>query len=64
MYDLMQRVHIKLQALIADDSGQDLVEYSLCVALVAFGSIMSMESLSSEINSAFITISSDLATSL
>jgi pilus assembly protein Flp/PilA len=44
--------------------GQDLVEYALVVALIAFGAVAAMKGLSTEINTAFNVISSDLATSL
>jgi len=46
------------------EEGQDLVEYALVAALIAFGAVTSMKHLSSEINTAFNTISSDLSTSL
>jgi Flp pilus assembly pilin Flp len=45
-------------------TGQDLVEYALVVALIAFGAVAGMKRLSSEINTAFNTISSDLSSSL
>jgi pilus assembly protein Flp/PilA len=64
MRELMFKVHFKMQTLIANEDGQDLVEYALVVALIAFGSVAAMQSLSSEINTAFNVISSDLATSL
>jgi pilus assembly protein Flp/PilA len=46
------------------EEGQDLVEYALVAALIAFGAVTAMKHLSSEINTAFNTISSDLSTSL
>jgi pilus assembly protein Flp/PilA len=55
---------LKLQSLVKRDEGQDLVEYALVVALIAFGAVAAMKGLSSEINTAFNVISSDLATSL
>jgi pilus assembly protein Flp/PilA len=47
-----------------DESGQDLVEYALVVALIACGAIAATQGLSSEINLAFNSISSDLASAL
>jgi pilus assembly protein Flp/PilA len=44
--------------------GQDLVEYALVVAIIAFGGVAAMKALSTEINVAFKTISSDLGSSL
>jgi pilus assembly protein Flp/PilA len=55
---------LKLQSLVKREEGQDLVEYALVVALIAFGAVAAMKGLSSEINTAFNVISSDLATSL
>lgn len=64
MRELMFKVYFKVQTLIAGEEGQDLVEYALVVALIAFGAVAAMQGLSSEINTAFNVISSDLATSL
>jgi len=47
-----------------ETEGQDLVEYALTVALIAFGAVAGIQGLASEINSAFNVISTDLATSL
>ncbi len=58
---------IKLLALreyLMREDGQDLVEYALVVALIAFGAVTAMKGLGTEINTAFNTISKDLATSL
>jgi pilus assembly protein Flp/PilA len=60
MNDLMLKMYIKMQDLMNREEGQDLVEYALVVALVAFGAVAGMKTLSTEINSAFNTISSDL----
>jgi pilus assembly protein Flp/PilA len=60
MNDLMLKMYVKMQDLMSREEGQDLVEYALVVALVAFGAIAGMRTLSTEINSAFNTISSDL----
>ncbi len=47
-----------------DDSGQDLIEYALIAALIALGSIIGMNTVANEINSAFNIISKKLANSL
>jgi pilus assembly protein Flp/PilA len=57
-------VSMKLQDLMKMEEGQDLVEYALVVALIAFGAVAAMKGLSTEINTAFNVISSDLKTSL
>jgi pilus assembly protein Flp/PilA len=58
------KLYIYFATLLNREEGQDLVEYALCVALTAFGAVISMKGLSSEIKIAFNAISSDLATSL
>jgi pilus assembly protein Flp/PilA len=57
-------VAIRNFSLVSGEDGQDLVEYALVVALIAFGAVVAMSNLSTEINSAFTTISSDLASAL
>lgn len=47
-----------------DESGQDLIEYALVAALIAFGAVTAMSSLSSNINSAFSIIGSDLTSAI
>jgi pilus assembly protein Flp/PilA len=64
MNELMLKMYIKLQNFMAREEGQDLVEYALVVALIAFGAVAGMGKLATEINVAFDTISSDLASSL
>jgi pilus assembly protein Flp/PilA len=64
MNDLMLKMYVKMQDLMSREEGQDLVEYALVVALVAFGAVAGMKTLSSEINTAFNTISSDLNSSM
>jgi pilus assembly protein Flp/PilA len=64
MNDLMLKMYIKMQTLMSREEGQDLVEYALVVALIAFGAVAGMGALSTQINKAFNTISSDLASSL
>lgn len=55
---------LKQYSRLKDERGQDLVEYVLVVALIAFGAVAAMKSLSSEINVAFNTISSNLSVNL
>ena len=55
---------LKFKDRLSTVEGQDLVEYALVVALIAFGAVAAMKGLSTEIKTAFNVISSDLATSL
>ena len=64
MNTLLLQMYIKMQALICREEGQDLVEYALVVALIAFGAVLAMGALATEINSAFQDISSDLGSAL
>jgi pilus assembly protein Flp/PilA len=41
---------------LRDESGQDLVEYALIVAMIAFAAIMGMNDLANGINTAFNTV--------
>jgi pilus assembly protein Flp/PilA len=59
---LLLKLYIKLQDLASRDEGQDLVEYALVVALVAFGATAGMKSLASGLNLAFGNISTKLGT--
>jgi pilus assembly protein Flp/PilA len=52
---------LRLKGLLAEETGQDLVEYALVLALIAFGCTAGMQALAGGINTAFDTISSTLA---
>ena len=60
----MLRLFVFVRSIVLREEGQDLVEYALVVALVAFGAVAGMQTLATEINSAFNTISSDLNSAL
>ena len=62
--DACLRLHSGIRDFIDRQEAQDLVEYALVVALIAFGAAAGMKALSTEIKTAFNTISSDLASSL
>jgi pilus assembly protein Flp/PilA len=64
MNNLLLKLYVKFQDLKDREEGQDLVEYALVVALIAFGATAGMTALAGGINSAFNTISSRLATSI
>jgi pilus assembly protein Flp/PilA len=52
----------KLRRLLTLNDGQDLVEYALVIAMVAFGATAGTRALASGLNTAFTKISSVLAT--
>jgi Flp pilus assembly pilin Flp len=64
MRNLMLKTYFKINAFLLHEEGQDLVEYSLVVALIAFGAVAAMQGLATEINTAFNTISGTLASAL
>lgn len=64
MNNLLLSLYVRMQTLVLHEEGQDLVEYALVVALIAFGAVLAMGALATEINSAFQDISSDLASAL
>jgi len=60
MKDQLMKLSVKLQLLLEDESGQDLIEYGLLVALVAFSATVGMATLAGDINTAFGTIGTTL----
>lgn len=64
MNDKLLMFSIKLRNLLSDDQGQDLIEYALVVALIAFGATAAMTTLSSDISTAFSTIGTQLSNNI
>jgi pilus assembly protein Flp/PilA len=64
MNTLILKMYVKFQDLASREEGQDLVEYALVVALIAFGAVAGMNALAKGLNTAFNTISNNLGTSL
>jgi pilus assembly protein Flp/PilA len=65
MKDLSLRVYLKLQGfkeLLADESGQDLIEYALVAALIALAATAGMTSVATKIGAAFTNIGTKLNT--
>jgi len=60
----MFSMYLKIQSLLSREEGQDLIEYALLVALVAFGATAGMKSLANGINAAFNDIATTLTTSI
>jgi pilus assembly protein Flp/PilA len=63
MKDKLLLLSVKLQ-LLKDESGQDLIEYALVVALIAFAATAGMSTLASDINSAFGKIGTKLTAAI
>jgi pilus assembly protein Flp/PilA len=60
MNTMLLKVYIKFQDLATREEGQDLVEYALVVALIAFGATAGMSALAGGLNKAFNQISTTL----
>jgi pilus assembly protein Flp/PilA len=63
MKEQLLRVQTKVKVLL-DDNGQDLIEYALVVALIAFAATVGMGNVANGINNAFSTISSKLQSAI
>ena len=54
-------MRVKLQNLMKQEEGQDLIEYALIAALIAVACVASMQSVASAVTSLFSNVSSLLA---
>ena len=62
MKETMLKLSAKIQTLMLQEEGQDLIEYALVVALIAFAATAGMKTLAGDINTAFTNIGSTLTT--
>lgn len=60
MKNLIAKLHLAIMNLKSDE-GQDLVEYALLIALIAFACTAGMGTLANSINSAFSSIAGKLS---
>ncbi len=60
----LQKMYFKMQTLMSKEEGQDLIEYALVVALIAFAATAGMKTLATDINLAFINIGTSLTGAL
>lgn len=58
---IFQRMLVKAQDLLTREQGQDLVEYSLLVALIALVAVAGINQIASAINNVFSTISTTIS---
>jgi pilus assembly protein Flp/PilA len=61
MNTLFLKVFIKFQDFSSREEGQDMVEYALVIALIAFGASAGIKALATGLNTAFKGISTTLA---
>jgi pilus assembly protein Flp/PilA len=67
MQSFIWKLYVEAQTFrrtLSEESGQDLVEYALVIAVVCLGLISGMNTLANGINSAMTTISSNLNTAV
>ena len=57
MYNTVRSLSARL---LREESGQDLIEYALVVAIIALAAVVSMHTLANDINNAFGTVGNDL----
>jgi pilus assembly protein Flp/PilA len=62
MTHFLMKQYVRIQALLADEQGQDLIEYALVVALIAFAATAGMNTVATDINAAFTNIGNKLTT--
>jgi pilus assembly protein Flp/PilA len=61
MKNYMMKLSAILENLKSSEEGQDLIEYALVVALIAFAAIAGMNSVANNINTAFTNIGTKLS---
>jgi len=61
MKDFLTKWYVKAQ-IFREDNGQDLIEYALVVALIAFAAAVGMQGVATKINTAFTSIGTKLTT--
>jgi pilus assembly protein Flp/PilA len=60
MKNKLMKLSTKMQVLLMSEEGQDLIEYALVVALIAFAATAGMSTLATKINLAFTGIGTTL----
>ena len=62
MQRFLMEQYVRMQKLLADERGQDLIEYALVVALIAFAATAGMNTVATDINLAFTNIGTKIVT--
>jgi pilus assembly protein Flp/PilA len=61
MKNKLMKLSTKMQVLLMSEEGQDLIEYALVVALIAFAATAGMTVLAGKINAAFTSVGTTLS---
>lgn len=65
MQDMFLRLYVRAKTIaedLQDESGQDLIEYALVVALIALAATVGMSTIANDINNAFVNVGTRLST--
>ena len=60
MNNMILKLVVKMQNLLNNEEGQDLIEYALLAALIATAAITSAKGIATAVNSVFTTITSSI----
>ncbi|MBW8748325.1 MAG: Flp family type IVb pilin [Acidobacteria bacterium] len=60
----LRKIAGTVRAFLLKDEGQDLIEYALVVALIAFAATAGMSTLATDINTAFTSIGTTLTNAI
>jgi pilus assembly protein Flp/PilA len=61
---MLSQITASLKRIHSEECGQDLIEYALVVALIAFAAIAGMNYIASEINVAFSKVGNKLTSAI
>jgi pilus assembly protein Flp/PilA len=61
MRTTLWNLYCRLQNLMLRDEGQEMIEYAMVVALIAFGAIAAMQAAAGGVNHVFITMGTTLS---
>ena len=64
MKNKMWMMYLTVKDVLSNEDGQDLIEYALVVALIAFAATAGMNTLAGDINTAFTNIGTRLTTAI
>ena len=57
----LRMLYSGIQSMIMREEGQDLIEYALVVALIAFAAVATMQALANDINTVYANIGAALS---
>jgi Flp pilus assembly pilin Flp len=64
MHELIRNHFNQITAMVLDETGQDLVEYGLTMAVIALGSVAGMTAVAQSVNQTFLVVGGLLSSSI